>query len=63
MQSEGKQQPHIDAKGHCAMERYPEISEHGLIGDLQTAALVSTDGTIDWDRSPFFRTTWSANLS
>ena len=23
------------------MERYPNISDHGLIGDLQTAALVS----------------------
>jgi hypothetical protein len=29
------------------MDRYPDIGEHGLIGDLQTAALVSTDGTID----------------
>src|SRR3712207_5411216 len=37
-----------------AMDRYPEISEHGLIGDLQTAALVSTDGTIDWFCSPRF---------
>ena len=27
---------------------YPLIAEHGLIGDLQTAALVSTSGTIDW---------------
>jgi GH15 family glucan-1,4-alpha-glucosidase len=27
---------------------YPLIAEHGLIGDLQTAALVTTDGTIDW---------------
>jgi hypothetical protein len=25
------------------MQRYPNISDHGLIGDLQTAALVSTD--------------------
>jgi hypothetical protein len=24
------------------------IAEHGLIGDLQTAALVSTEGSIDW---------------
>jgi len=24
------------------------IAEHGLIGDLHTAALVGTDGTIDW---------------
>ena len=26
------------------MENYPLIAEHGLIGDLQTAALVTTDG-------------------
>jgi hypothetical protein len=25
--------------------RYPNISDHGLIGDLQTAALVSDNGT------------------
>lgn len=30
------------------------IAEHGLIGDLQTAALVATDGTIDWFCSPRF---------
>jgi len=30
------------------MNRYPNISDHGLIGDLQTAALVTTDGTLDW---------------
>jgi GH15 family glucan-1,4-alpha-glucosidase len=36
------------------MNRYPEIGEHGLIGDLQTAALVSTDGTIDWFCCPRF---------
>ena len=36
------------------MKRYPEISDHGLIGDLQTAALVSTDGIIDWFCSPPF---------
>jgi GH15 family glucan-1,4-alpha-glucosidase len=36
------------------MERYPDISAHGLIGDLQTAALVSTDGTIDWFCTPRF---------
>jgi pentatricopeptide repeat protein len=35
-------------------ERYPDISEHGLIGDLQTAALVSTDGTIDFFCCPRF---------
>jgi GH15 family glucan-1,4-alpha-glucosidase len=36
------------------MDRYPPIAEHGLIGDLQTAALVSTDGTIDWFCTPRF---------
>jgi len=36
------------------MERYPNISEHGLIGDLQTAALVATDGTIDFFCCPRF---------
>jgi GH15 family glucan-1,4-alpha-glucosidase len=33
---------------------YPLIAEHGLIGDLQTAALVATDGTIDWFCAPRF---------
>jgi GH15 family glucan-1,4-alpha-glucosidase len=36
------------------MNSYPLISEHGLIGDLQTAALVSTGGTIDWLCLPRF---------
>jgi GH15 family glucan-1,4-alpha-glucosidase len=36
------------------MNRYPEIGEHGLIGDLQAAALISTDGTVDWFRCPRF---------
>ena len=30
------------------------ISDHGLIGDLQTAALVSTDGSVDWFCCPRF---------
>ena len=33
---------------------YPAIADHGLIGDLQTAALVTTDGTIDWFCCPRF---------
>ena len=30
------------------------IADHGLIGDLQTAALISTDGSIDWFCCPRF---------
>lgn len=30
------------------------ISEHGLIGDLRTSALVGTNGTIDWFCAPRF---------
>lgn len=36
------------------MDDYPLIENHGLIGDLQTAALVTTDGTIDWFCCPRF---------
>jgi GH15 family glucan-1,4-alpha-glucosidase len=34
--------------------RYPNIADHGLIGDLQTAALVTTDGSVDWFCCPRF---------
>ena len=37
-----------------ALQEYPPIENHGLIGDLQTAALISTDGTIDWMCMPRF---------
>jgi hypothetical protein len=30
------------------MDAYHANADHGLIGDLQTAALVAKDGTIDW---------------
>jgi len=36
------------------LDRYPNISDHGLIGDLQTAALVTTDGCVDWFCAPRF---------
>jgi GH15 family glucan-1,4-alpha-glucosidase len=36
------------------VSRYPNISDHGLIGDLQTAALVTTDGVLDWFCCPRF---------
>ncbi|RST00566.1 glycoside hydrolase family 15 protein [Streptomyces sp. WAC07149] len=36
------------------MHRYPPIAEHGLIGDLQTCALVSSEGVLDWFCSPRF---------
>jgi len=36
------------------MTGYPDIADHGLIGDLQTAALVCTDGTLDWFCCPRF---------
>ncbi|MBW1601538.1 glycoside hydrolase family 15 protein [Streptomyces sp. JJ66] len=36
------------------MRRYPPIADHGLIGDLRTAALVSSDGVLDWLCAPRF---------
>ncbi|UOX90502.1 glycoside hydrolase family 15 protein [Amycolatopsis sp. FBCC-B4732] len=35
-------------------ERYLPIAEHGLIGDLRTAAVVGTDGGISWFCAPRF---------
>ncbi|EGX58605.1 glycoside hydrolase 15-like protein [Streptomyces zinciresistens K42] len=36
------------------MDDYPLIENHGLLGDLQTAALVTTDGSVDWFCAPRF---------
>jgi hypothetical protein len=30
------------------MDRYPSAGDRGLTGDLQTGALVTTGGTVDW---------------
>jgi GH15 family glucan-1,4-alpha-glucosidase len=36
------------------MEDFPEIADHGMIGDLQSIALVATSGSIDWFCAPRF---------
>ncbi|MFE9959562.1 glycoside hydrolase family 15 protein [Micromonospora sp. NPDC005299] len=36
------------------MDSYPAVEDHGLIGDLQTAALITKDGTLDWFCAPRF---------
>ncbi len=33
---------------------YPPIADHGVVGNLHTVALISTDGTVDWYCSPRF---------
>jgi GH15 family glucan-1,4-alpha-glucosidase len=33
---------------------YPPIADHGVIGNLHTVALISTDATVDWYCSPRF---------
>jgi GH15 family glucan-1,4-alpha-glucosidase len=40
-----------DAAGRSG---YLPVSDHGLIGDLHSVALVGTNGTIDWHCSPSF---------
>jgi GH15 family glucan-1,4-alpha-glucosidase len=46
--------PKVGRPKERIMAGYPNIADHGLIGDLQTAALVSTDGTLDWFCCPRF---------
>jgi len=36
------------------LDGYTPIADHGLIGDLQTSALVTTDGVVDWFCCPRF---------
>ncbi|MGX1160364.1 GH15 family glucan-1,4-alpha-glucosidase [Arthrobacter sp. SLBN-100] len=40
--------------GRPPRARYLPIAEHGLIGDLHSAALIGTDGTVDWYCCPRF---------
>jgi GH15 family glucan-1,4-alpha-glucosidase len=40
--------------GAAGRSGYLPVSEHGLIGDLHSVALVGTNGTIDWHCSPSF---------
>ena len=42
------------------MSTYSFIADHGLIGELQTAALVAADGTIDWFCAP--RSDWPSTF-
>lgn len=46
-----------DGAGHTGRlprARYLPIAEHGLIGDLHSAALIATDGSVDWYCCPRF---------
>ncbi|NWF25559.1 glycoside hydrolase family 15 protein [Streptomyces sp. PKU-EA00015] len=36
------------------MLRWPPVADHGLIGDLRTAALVTSEGVLDWFCTPRF---------
>src|SRR6478752_3086487 len=53
--------PHLTRR-HVPQKRDPtmadldfaRIADHGIIGDLQTCALVATDGSVDWFCAPRF---------
>jgi GH15 family glucan-1,4-alpha-glucosidase len=47
-----RQEPTV--RTSAALPGYLPIAEHGIIGDLHTAALIGTDGTIDWYCCPHF---------
>ena len=38
----------------AGVARYPPIADHGVIGNLHTVALVTTEGAVDWYCSPSF---------
>jgi GH15 family glucan-1,4-alpha-glucosidase len=41
-------EPRAQPPVHRPLAAYLPIAEHGVVGDLHSAALVGTDGTIDW---------------
>ncbi|MBC8091809.1 MAG: glycoside hydrolase family 15 protein [Pseudonocardia sp.] len=48
MGAAGRARPRRRARLEVARVTYLPIAEHGLIGDLRSAALVGTDGTVTW---------------
>ena len=51
MSTGARTRPQVSAPSAAASEPptgYLPIAEHGVVGDLHTAALVGSDGTIDW---------------
>jgi len=55
--------PRSSAQDEGVVTTEAAIAEHGLIGDLQTAALVSTDGSVDWFCCPRFDSPCSERCS
>jgi hypothetical protein len=48
---QSKMKVEIDSNERCTMDRYPKISEHGLISELKTAALVRSASRIRTPRT------------
>jgi GH15 family glucan-1,4-alpha-glucosidase len=53
-ESEAKDRARNPGEWGAGTPRYLPIADHGLIGDLRSAALVGTNGTIDWYCCPCF---------
>ena len=43
-----------DSQNNSSQKRYAAVEDHGIIGDLRTAALVGVDGSIDFMCFPEF---------